>query len=56
MNKFFTSIKWTLLQMWNSEIVNKSARFQSASVSKESEDSQPWSDVKEEVKENADCN
>ena len=38
MSRFLTSIKTTLLQMWNSEIVNKSAKFKSASVSKETEE------------------
>lgn len=37
MSRFLTSIKTTLLQMWNSEIVNKSAKFTSASVSKEAD-------------------
>jgi hypothetical protein len=38
MSRFLTSIKTTLLQMWNSEIVNKSAKFKSASVSKETDE------------------
>lgn len=38
-SQFFTSIKTSLLNMWNSEIVQKSAAFQSASMTNETEDS-----------------
>lgn len=41
MSRFFTSIKSTLLEMWNSEIVSKSANFTSASVTKETEEARP---------------
>jgi len=48
MSRFFASIKTTLLEMWNSEIVTRSALFTSASISKESE--HPW-EASEEQKE-----
>lgn len=51
MSRFFTSIKSTLLEMWNSEIVSKSARFTSASVSKESEEETNEVENTEEQKE-----
>lgn len=50
MSRFFTSIKSTLLEMWNSEIVSKSARFTSNSATSESESSE-IEESKEESKE-----
>ena len=41
MSRFFTSIKSTLLEMWNSEIVNKSAMFTSASLQKDIDATKP---------------
>lgn len=51
MSRFFTSIKSTLLEMWNSEIVSKSANFTSASITNESEEGGVGSDIKREQKE-----
>ena len=51
MSRFFTSIKSTLLEMWNSEIVNRSALFTSASVTNESVSSESKEESKEEVKD-----
>lgn len=45
--RFFASIKSTLLEMWHSEIVDKSAQFTSASTTKEMKKE----DNKEEQKE-----
>jgi hypothetical protein len=50
MSRFFTSIKSTLLEMWNSEIVSKSTRFTSNSATSESESSE-IEETKEESKE-----
>lgn len=50
MSRFFTSIKSTLLEMWNSEIVSKSAKFTSNSATSESESSE-IEEAKEESKE-----
>ena len=44
-SRFFTSIKSNLLNMWNSEIVSKSAKFTAAQSAKETEENN------EEVKE-----
>lgn len=46
-SRFFTSIKTTLLEMWHSEIVNKSATFTSASAEDEVKEKE---EEKEEVK------
>lgn len=51
MSRFFTSIKSTLLEMWNSEIVSRSALFTSASMSNESVSSNPREEAKEETKD-----
>ena len=40
MSRFFSTIKASLLELWNSEIIDKSFKFTQASVSKENENSE----------------
>lgn len=49
-SRFFTSIKSNLLTMWNSEIVNRSAKFTAAQSSKETEEG-----AEENKEEPSDC-